>query len=103
MKAAPSGLVLLPLCGLVAFPGTTVTLSIPAGAVKAGDMVGLTFRLPTGKLATVGCLASVQVHDDSSGCSKSSVISCDATSRIRVIDMIEREEERPDIDIFQTI
>lgn len=87
-----SALRLLPLAGLVAFPGTEILLSVGASAgVNDGDTVGLVHRRCDGRLESVGTLATATVRDaDVDG---SRVISCAATSRFRIVELLDRGNE----------
>ena len=79
---------LLPLAGLVAFPGHDFTLSVDARVgIELGQTVGLVFRQLDGKLASVGTLATAHNlacdDDDDDACC---VLSCRATSRFRLVE-----------------
>lgn len=76
---------LVPLAGLVAFPGHDVLLSttITADKIADGATIGLIHRDRDGQLARVGSLATASTVSADADCC---VLSCRTTSRFRVLE-----------------
>ena len=88
---------LLPLVGLVAFPGAPPYL-LSADAVTDGTTIGLVHSRGDGRLADVGTLATAR----SLSSDVPSVLTCEASSRFRIIDaesgLVEPLEDAPPPD-----
>ena len=79
---------LLPLAGLVAFPGTEVLLSVDANSpVVDGDNVGLVHLRNDGQLSSIGGLATAT--EQKLGLEGFRMLSCEVTSRFRILELDE--------------
>jgi Lon protease-like protein len=83
---------LLPLAGLVAFPGAPpYHVSVATGIISDGASVGLIHRRD-GRMASVGTLATAHVVEAGAD---ACVLACTASSRFRILELSGGEDGEP--------